>query len=251
MTAMAITDETLMAYADGVLDAEAAHEVERALAEDEALAARVAALADARRAVRAAYGNADPVPEPLLRKVEALAEADAARRAAMASGMVVDLASRRRPAPRWQLPLAASVALAAGGLAGWFAAQQARAPAVSAIAGLGDPALVEALGSVASGERVALPGGAGFAAIASFRDGDGTFCREFEYDPDANRTIVAVACRAAEGWEVRLAVAAPAVGDGDYAPASSLDTLEAFLAATGAGPALSAEEERAALERLR
>lgn len=244
---MPITDETLMAYADGVLDPEAAREVERAMASDEALAAKVAALADARRAVKAAYPAPDPVPEALLRRVQALAEADAARRSAAPAGNVVDLAARRRPAPLWRLPLAASVALAAGGLAGWFAAQQAGAPSGVGVAGLGDPAIVQALGEVASGERVTLPGGAAFAAIASFRDGEGTLCREFEYDPDPARTIVGVACRAGGGWETRLAVAAPAAGDGGYAPASSLDTLEAFLAATGAGPALSAEEERAAL----
>jgi anti-sigma factor RsiW len=248
---MAITDETLMAYADGVLDAEEAREVERAMAADEALAARVAALADARRAVKAAHAAPEPVPEALLKRVQALAEADAARRSAVAAGTVVDLSARRRPAPLWKLPLAASVALAAGGLAGWFAAQQAGAPAGIGIAGLDDPAIVRALGEAASGERVALPGGAELAAIATFRDGDGTLCREFEYDRDRTGTIVAVACRGQDGWDVRLAVAAPAAEDGGYAPASSLDTLEAFLAATGAGAALSPEEERAALEALR
>ncbi|MCX7645089.1 MAG: hypothetical protein N2Z62_07315 [Rhodobacteraceae bacterium] len=248
---MAITDETLMAYADGALDAEAAREVERAIAADEALAARVAALAEARRAVKAAYATPEPVPEALRARVQALAAADAARRSAAPAGNVVDLAARRRPAPLWKLPLAASVALAAGGLAGWFAAEQARAPFGIGLTGLGDAAVVEALGKIASGERVALPGGAGFAAIASFRDSDGVLCREFEYDPDPARTLVGVACRAGDGWDLRLAVAAPAADAGGYAPASSLDTLEAFLAATGAGPALSAEEERAALEALR
>ena len=253
---MPIDDETLMAYADGLLSGEEARAVDRALAVDATLAARVAAMADARRAVKAAHAEPPPVPAELLARVRALAEADARRRAAATGApKVVDLASRRRQVPLWQLPLAASVALVAGGLAGWLAAPgpgPGQGPAGGlAVAELGDPAISDALDRVASGERVALAGGAGLAAIATFRDGDGALCREFEYDRDPRTTLVAVACRGDAAWDLRLAVVAPGAGSDGYAPASSLETLDAFLAATGAQPPLSPEDERAALAALR
>jgi anti-sigma factor RsiW len=252
---MPIDDETLMAYADGILSGEEARAVERAMAADEALAARVAALADARRAVKAAHAAPPAVPAELLARVRGLAEADARRRAAEGPPKVVDLASRRRQVPFWQLPLAASVALVAGGLAGWLAAPasgpQPGQAAGFAVADLADPAIAGALDRVASGERVALEGGAELAAIATFRDGGGTLCREFEYDRDPQTTLVAVACRGEAAWDLRLAVVAPGAGADGYAPASSLETLDAFLSATGAEPPLSPEDERAALDGLR
>lgn len=245
---MAIDDETLMAYADGALDADTARAVERAMAADEALAARVAAFADTRAAVKAAHAVPPAVPDALAARVRAMAEADAQRRAAPSGATVVDLAARRRAAPALQLALAASLALAVGGLSGWLLATDRSAPGGAGFAGLDDPGLAEALSTLPSGERAALPGGAELAAIATFRDGEGTLCREFEYDRGPVSTVVAVACRGEASWDLRLAVTAPAAEDGGYAPASSLDTVEAFLSATGAGAPMSAAEERAALD---
>jgi hypothetical protein len=253
MAAMAISDEQLMAYADGVLTPEEAAEVERAMAEDEALAEKVALFADSRSAVKRAFGTAPAVPEALADKVRALAEADAARRAAPPASNVVDLAARRRSVPIWQLPAAAAAALVLGvGLGGALFQPRPGDPAEAlAIAGLGDPGIVEALGTVASGERVALGDAGEFEAIATFRDGEGTLCREFDYDPAGGGTMVAVACRGGAAWDVRFVVTAAADDAQGYEPASSLDTLEGYHAAIGSGAPLSPEEERAALEALR
>lgn len=64
---MRIDDETLMAYADGELSALETKRVEAAMAEDSALAARVARFRSVRRALRTAYDSvaAEPVPEHL------------------------------------------------------------------------------------------------------------------------------------------------------------------------------------------
>ena len=47
-------------------------------------------------------------------------------------------------------------------------------------------------------------------------------------------------------WQTRLAVARPEGGDG-YAPASSLETVDAFLTSIGAGQPLDADAEKKAL----
>ena len=249
---MAIDDERLMAYADGMLPPDEAAEVERAIAEDEGLAAKVAVFADSRAMVKRALGSAAPVSDKLAASIRAMAEADAAKRQAPAgSAQVIDLASRRRTVPFWQLPLAASVALAVGVFGGWLGKPDAGGTGGLAVAMVDEPALVEALAGVKSGETREIGAGVGFTAIASFRDGAGQLCREFEQDRAGGDTVVAVACRADEAWSVRFAVAAAAGDDTGYAPASSLDTLDAWLSAIEASAPLSEDEEAEALADLR
>jgi anti-sigma factor RsiW len=249
---MSITDEQLMAYTDGELAPAEAAEVERALAMDESLAARAAALADARALARRALGTAPPVSDSLTAAIRAMAEADTVRRQAVApTAQVIDLASRRRTVPFWQLPIAASIALAVGVFGGWLGKPQGEATGGLAIAAIDNAALVEALATTKSGERAGIGGEAEFAAIATFRDGSGQLCREFEHDDVDSGTVVAVACRDDDAWAIRFAVAAAATDAEGYAPASSLDTLDAWLSATEAGAPLSDEEEAAALATLR
>lgn len=248
---MAINDERLMAYADGVLPPDEAAEVERAIAEDEDLAEKVAVFADSRAMVKRALGPAAPVPDKLAATIRAMAEADAAKRQAPAgSAQVIDLASRRRTVPFWQLPLAASVALAVGVFGGWLGKPESGAGGL-AVAMVDEPALVEALAVVKSGETRQIGEGIGFTAIASFRDGAGQLCREFEQDRAGGDTVVAVACRDDQAWTVRFAVAAAASDATGYAPASSLDTLDAWLSAIEAGAPLSDDEEAKALADTR
>jgi anti-sigma factor RsiW len=248
---MGITDEMLMAYADGQLAAAEAADVERALAEDESLAAKVAMLADARMAVKRSYGAAAPVPAALEAQVRAMVEADAARRQAPVASNVVDLAQRRRVVPFWQLPLAAGLALAVGAGSVWLASQQDSGGAGGLqVAGLTDPAIIQALGTLPSGEAVDLGNGARLAAVSTFRDEADRLCREFEHGRPDGDTVVAVACRDEAVWGVRFAIAAGAADSDSYAPASSLETLDAYLMATGAGAPLSAEDEAAALQAL-
>lgn len=249
---MAIDDERLMAYADGALSADEAAEVERAVAEDEALATKVAAFADSRTMAKRALGAAPPVSDKLAATIRAMAEADATRRQGPAgSAQVIDLASRRRTVPFWQLPIAASVALAVGVFGGWVGKPATGDSDRIAVAAIEEGALVEALAAVKSGGQTEIGNGATFTAIASFRDGDGQFCREFEHDRAGGDTVVAVACRTEETWSVRFAVASAASDDTGYAPASSLDTLDAWLSATEAGAPMSEDEEAAALAALR
>jgi hypothetical protein len=245
---MPITDEMLMAYADGELDTADMAEVERALAADESLAERVAIFADTRRAVKTAYTAAPaPVPAELVAKVRAMA---AASQAAPATPQVIDLASRRKTTPVWSTAIAASIALVIGLAGGWYAGQGGRTTEGLQLTALADPGIAGALAEVPSGERLDLASGNAFAAIATYRTADGELCREFEYDRSTGGTYVAVACNRSGSWDLRFAVAG-AADDGGYAPASSLDTLDAYLDATGAGQPMTTQDEAAALSELR
>ena len=236
-------DETLMAYADGELSPERIAEVERAMVADGAVASRVALFERTRRAVAddAAAHPIPPVSDALLARIHVLAA-----RAASGSSTVVTMAQRPRRPP-WHLPVAASIALAVGLGAGVLAGRQEWAAPGLQIAALDDPDIVAALDTMPSGERMTLPGGDGITAIASFRGGEGDFCRELEYDRPEGATVVAVACRSLGVWEIRFAVVATASGATGYAPASSLEALDAYITSTGAGAPMSPDEERAAL----
>jgi anti-sigma factor RsiW len=249
---MGITDEMLMAYADGQLAAAEASEVERAIAVDEALATRVALMADTRRVVQQAYGAAPPVSADLEARVRSMIAADAAARQDKGRSNVVDLAARRRVVPFWQLPLAAGLALAVGAGSVWLASQpgaERQQMAGLQVGTLADSAVTEALATLPSGAVVDLGDGARMTAIATFRDEADRLCREVEHDR-AGATVVAVACHEGGAWDLRFAIASAAADGDGYVPASSLETLDAYLVASGAGAPLSAEDEAAALRTL-
>jgi anti-sigma factor RsiW len=248
---MTIDDETLMAFADGQLEPGEAAKVAKVMASDPTVAARVALFSQSRLAVRGAFGAPPPVPDALTARIRAMAEADAQQRAGdTAPPNVISLASRRRMVPVWQLPIAASIALGVGFLSGWSGAPSDQSNGGLSIASLDNLALVTALDTEKAGARTQIGEGAEVALIASFLDQDGSLCREFEHDT-AGRTMVAVACFRDEAWSVEFAVATAAPDADGYAPASSLDALDAWLNASEAGPPLSEAEEAAALDTLR
>jgi hypothetical protein len=245
MAAQMISDETLMAFVDGELAPNEKDRVAAAIAADPALAERVRMFERTRKLAHDAFAPLldEPVPDALRRRIEAAA-------ATQAAANVVALPRRGgQPLPAW-LPLAASIAAVAIGIGGFLAGRTLGPSTQTPRIALGEvPAeLAAALASKPSGTREDHGLGK-LSLIASFKTGDGRLCREFELDPPRADTLVAVACRGATpGWQVVFAVAAPPGAD-SYAPASSLQVLENYLAATGAGSALSAEEERAALSQ--
>jgi anti-sigma factor RsiW len=251
---MIFDDETLMAFADGELDEATTKAVERSLETDDALMMRVAEFMETRATARDAFTPAEPVPAELDAAVRGMVERHRAGGAQPVSNVVSLGAARTKrfgfAQPSWQLPLAASLVTAvAAGFIGYQVGQTpGAAPAGSDIAGFSSAEIAGVLDSAASGDEVAIAEGAGrVRLISSFNEQSGALCREYEVDRSAGASVVAVSCRNDGDWAMRFAVAAPAGGDG-YAPASSLDALEAYLGAIEAGPALTAEEERAALD---
>lgn len=207
---MDITDETLMAFADGELADPEASELARRIAADPDLAARVAIFRQTRDVF--AKMPADPVPDALADRIRAMA-------APPAPSNVVPM---RRRVPLWQLPAAAAVALAVGLGAG-----------LSLVPSSGGTDLA-VLDSLPSGEARD-----GVTAVATFQTASGDLCREFEQEG-----MISVACRTDGGWQTRLAVA---TGGEGYAPVSGVEALDAWLAGVEAGDPLDPEAEASAL----
>ncbi|MCR9137328.1 MAG: anti-sigma factor [Alphaproteobacteria bacterium] len=255
-------DETLMAFADGELDEETRLAVERAMETDDTLVDRVAVFARTGVLSKQAIGplSAEPVPEALLADVKAMVEESAraeAENATQDENVIQLAATPRTPwqasSSRWALPLAASVAVVIGGLAGFYLANMPGdgAPDGLRIAQFDQPGLIDALRTVPSGSDITLSRtGDRMRLIATFRDSEDALCREFEVDRSDRSTFVSVACRMDDTWEVRFAVAAASGSSDGYAPASSLESLDAYLSAIGAGQPLSEADEKTALTAL-
>src|SRR5689334_19555411 len=81
-----VDDVMLMAYVDGEIDSETAHEIERAIAKDAGLARRARAMRDSSAFARAAFAEAlhEPVPDRLIAVLGAGAIGAAAATAAAA-----------------------------------------------------------------------------------------------------------------------------------------------------------------------
>lgn len=248
-----LTDETLMAYADGALpDAEAAS-VASALEHDTEARAIVAEFRRTAERARAAYAEimTEPVPDSLVRTVLGT-EPRAAN--------VVDMVRGRKPRSqiwRMALPLAASVALLIGVAATLLLREL---PAAHSIA-LGPvptaTPLAELLEIKASGVSVAQTRGAAegekhLMVVATFRDRKARICREIEVlDANMQAKLAGAACRdsASGTWIVegvaRIA-SAPVSQGSTFAPSGTdeKDALDGLLAVLGASKALTADEEQ-------
>lgn len=250
MTRDEITDEMLMAYADGELDAATRARVEGALVEDTALAARLkvftatrAALGALGRHDAASIGMPPGLQAALRAKIEGAAAAGAAPAPATPADRVVPFQPRpARSVPLWTGALAASLALAVG-LGGGLLLGSG-----SGSGGAGGPqgaALRAALDSVASGDTQSLADGSTLTVIATFVSAQGAICREYEVARPAGVHSVEVACDDGTGWEPQLMVALG--GAEGYAPASAPDLLELYFEQSDAGAPLDPAAERAAL----
>ena len=260
MAEQSFPDEVLMAYADGELDAQTAQLLERALADDRALARRLAVFTRTGDALAqaAAARPLEPVPDALMARVRATLAEHAASEVAENVTAFRPREPQARAAPSrgaaW-LPtaIAASLALAVGLGAGFGAGRMVPGENTAAplpLAFLGTPELEMALSELPTGETQEFPDGR-VSVIASFTNADSELCREFEVDDSGGGTVVSVVCHDGAQWQTRLAIVTAPDDGQTYAPASSLDTLEAYLIATGVQAALSIEEEQRALEALR
>ncbi|WP_150290252.1 anti-sigma factor family protein [Sphingobium estronivorans] len=224
-----IDEAMLIAWVDGELDEVTRRRVDRAVAEDPALAGRLEMHRRLRERVSGHYApvEAEPVP-PAMR---ALLEGGA---------KVVPLA---RPAtPRWRNwgiggAIAASLVLGLG--IGHLSGGPSGPVAVS------DGAMV-AQGELASALDTQLASAQDGAAIRiglSFQRKGGGWCRSFE-----GQAVAGVACRERQGWQVQQLV--PGAGQGTaYRQASSGDArITATVDALMEGAPADAAQEKAARE---
>lgn len=200
---MAIDDDLLMAFLDGELDEVSRARVERAIAEDPALRARLEQQQRLRARLAAHFGPAaeEEVPE---------------RFRAMLETNVVPL---RAPAPRPARPLWQTVtALAATLLLGLMVGRTLLAPAAG-------PFAVEGGTMVARGELAealdtqlasAPPQDAATRIGVTFRNNEGRACRTFD-----SLTAAGIACRKEAEWQVMLTVPGTGTQNGDFRQAAS------------------------------
>jgi hypothetical protein len=212
---MNIDEEKLMAFADGELSEAERAEIERALASDAALRARVAAHRRLREKLSAAFDGTleEPVPTRLLTAL-----------APRPGGEIVDLAERR--ARRWSArEFAAIAASLAAGLVIGVGVMNARAPMIAASEGglVARGALARALDAQLAAD---VPGPVRIGL--SFRAQDGGYCRTFELTRAAASGL---ACRETDRWAVVMTAAGEGTGEVRMAAASAavLQVVEGMI----------------------
>lgn len=220
---MTIPDETLMAYADGELDAAARAEVESAMREDPQIEKRVAAHRALRRQVQAAYSAelSEDVPERLVAAV---------RGAESARSKVVRLQDARTavrrgaphvrpPQPLWRSAGTIAASLIAGVGLGFFMWGHTDSPLVRS----GGGALVARgqLAQALSNQLAAEQSRSSAVQIGvSFRAKSGDYCRTFALSGPVSPS--GLACRHGGEWQVQALAEGPGVaGDTGYRTASS------------------------------
>ncbi|AHB50141.1 hypothetical protein W911_09115 [Hyphomicrobium nitrativorans NL23] len=270
-----VTDEILMAYADGELSAEETEALEALLNRDATLRMRLAPFVVTRREIASTYEPTldEQVPEHLVAAI-LRAPAPARDRTPVASTSenwlnraLTAIGSTLFPHGA-SLATAASVAVlvTAGALGGWLANQSAPSEEAGLIETHGSGltasgALARALESTPSGTASAADAnGAAIVPVMSFHqaDSDG-ICREYRVrntaagEPD----YAGLACRADDGvWRVAVHVETP------KAATAQTETGNTYQTATGpnapavdavadtliSGHALGRDEEKALLE---
>jgi hypothetical protein len=240
-TSFSNDDEALSALIDGTLAREEAAALHGRLEREPELAARLAAMERANRAVREAYRRVvdEPLPQRTLDLLRAPARGD----------NVVALAPRRALPAWFPHALAAGIALAVGLGLGFGVGQRASEPAAlfaaSGSVEAGSP-LYELLESVPSGAPRALDSTSTAEARLTFRTIDGDWCRELAVSSTAANNS-ALACRRGGEWRIELLGVAPAGGE-LYRPAGAEAPFQEAVDALIDGEALEPAAERALLE---
>jgi anti-sigma factor RsiW len=237
---MTISDETLMAYADGELDAATRASVEAAMQEDAEIGKRIARHRALREAMQGAHSAVldEPVPDRLIaaargRSAAVRGQSAAAQPDADApQSTVVDLsrareAARRKnaaPSRRWQpAAMAACLLLGLGlGFLAWHGSSGALIQSGGAGGGLvASAALGEALSTQLSddrsAQRIAITG-------LSFRNKSGAYCRTFTLTgTDASSGL---ACREGSNWRIKALAQSPraAANTGNFRTAATADS---------------------------
>lgn len=259
---MTFDDHTLIAYLDGQLPDANYGPLEQTLQHDEALRARLQALADSSELARRAFNAVllEPVPPALIAAIwrapdPRVRPAPARPGSPSTNGLLAWLGLASGPRA-W--PALASVAVLGLGLVvGW----QLLAPAGDARWALreGAPVTDEALAlalEVSPSGRVLRTAAGALEIIASFEQLGGGHCREFNRSsPGGTLDELGIACRNAQGeWQLELLVAEDRPISGDearYQTASDQqhEQADAFLRERVQRSPLNETEEQALIER--
>jgi hypothetical protein len=244
MSELHLTDEILMAFADGELDDPVAAAVAKVMAQDPAVARKIVEFQQSRRLTRSVFASnlASDVPSELRAAISAQIEA---YEAASAVGVRPEPVRPKSLWPRRMTPMKMALAASLAAVAvtgGYFIGQQSQ-PEAGRLAQLEDPLVLRELSRLESGRDAELPVGR-LRVISTYRLPNDALCREFRLQSNS-MTTGAVACRTDE-WKVTLALAEPANG-AEYVPSSGGDLVDSYLDNLGAGSPLEGEAEAKAL----
>ena len=231
---MSISDDMLMAYADGEFDkpefASERNAVEMAIASDPELALRVERFRSQRRDLGSLYAEVleEPVPEPLLNAARAqpreaatvtdLAQARSAKKASGAASSVAGTTAAAAGKLRPWFAIAASVIV--GVLVGHYAlvSQGAGPIAVNGASLLAQSSLRQALSDQLTADQSHT---AAVQIGLSFRSKSGQYCRTFTLEQ--REPLSGLACHQGADWRIDALAPAETAGNAGtaYRPAGS------------------------------
>jgi anti-sigma factor RsiW len=251
---MTISDETLMAYADGELDAAARTEVESAMREDPQIENRIAAHRLLRQTVQAAYTAelSEDIPDRLLAAARGVAGKQAGKVVNLQDARAATLrnALRARPMPaRWRTAGTIAASVLAGVGLGFFMWGRTELPLMQSAAG----ALVARgqLEKALSNQLAAEQSRHSTVQIGlSYLAKSGEYCRTFALSGAVSPS--GLACRHGGEWQVQALTQGPAAaGDSNYRTAGSPMSAAILKSVEGqiAGEPLDQAGERAARQR--
>lgn len=211
---MTLSEETLMAYVDGELDAPTREEVARAVATDPEVARRVAAQQALRHNLRAGFDPIlkEPVPARLLSLVQS-------RPSGATAAPVLPFRTPPRPQHTWVQWSSLAASFVLGALVWHIATRLNPSGPITAQqeAFIASGALKKALdGQLAANRDPAAPVQIG----VSFISRAGSYCRSFRLREGVN--AAGLACHENQNWTVQVLAQAPASGSqGLYRQAAS------------------------------
>jgi len=256
---MELSDEILMAYADGFLDEEKAERVRQAMAENPEVRRRISMFQDSRLLVRDACEEKlrEVVPEKLVQAAkqeypgsmpDTLLEKWKSFLAGLwATGM-----------PAYALVAVLAVVFTIPAYKIIFLKQTHALQSPTAF--LNDPAFGQALETTPSGHPAVITGtDITVVPISTFPGRNKQYCRQFDAGvvSDANAEFSGISCRDRQGrWQVQAFVRSPAPGTikhdeqaGAYEVASGANLLESISSAFMTAPPLNPEKEAALIRK--
>ncbi|WUR14471.1 hypothetical protein E7V67_005030 [[Empedobacter] haloabium] len=263
---MTFSDETLMAYADGELDAATRHAVEAACARDAALARRVEHYKIRRANVFAGFAPGDDGAGRMRparpERTATVVSLDAVRARREASQQAARKANRER-GWSWKEWSALAAVLALGIVAGKFGLtylqeDDIRADLVASHDGMlvAQGRLATALEQQSSGQAALAAAGTPASVAAPVRIGmsfvstEGSYCRSFA-SSSGGQQIDGLACKAGQEWRIPVLVQNPRPAGSERAarPDAMPSQVELSIEQRMSGEALDAKAEQAAMQK--
>ncbi len=278
-----LSDETLMALADGELEPAERAKIEAQLDRDPALQARFAVFQGTNRAVLAQKFRAPveaPLPDDLVKLVMTAPSATVRARGSVSQprrpGLVDGMRSLAAGiVPGWSAAAAYACVAVMAGYAGWSLNEPAsRTPATTQVVTpakhpgavarqilsvehgrvIADGVLHRALDTALSATKVEAGAGEAVATVMPrlvYRNANNEFCRPYYVNLDETTGFAGVGCRGDDGrWQLQVHMPAvkPASAGDRAVPAAGEAAILAFINRTRDGDPLGAAEEKAALE---